>query len=96
MEGSSYLAPMGATTIRDTADIDIEQLAWAVAEDGPVAHHDQLAAVARTARVAGVAFVAAGVLADPAAPAVARQRALGLIATELALATTAQPAHAVA
>jgi hypothetical protein len=96
MEGSSYVALMGATTSSRTTEIDIEQLAWDVAADGPVAHHDQLTAVARTARMAGIAFIAAGVLADPSAPAVARQRALGIIATELAVTATTPAAHAVA
>ena len=97
MEASSYLAPMGATTIsRDSRTIDIDQLAWVVAADGPDAHHGALVALARRARSAGIAGVAAGVLADPTAPAVARQRALGVVATELAATATAPAAHAVA
>ena len=87
---------MGATTSNTTTEIDIEQLAWDVAADGPVAHHDRLTAVARTARFTGVARVAAGVLADPSAPPVARQRALGIIAIELAVATVAPAARSVA
>jgi hypothetical protein len=81
---------MGATV----EIIDIEQLAWVVAEDGPKAHHTELAAVARSARASGVALVAADVLADRDAPAVARQRALGMVALDLAAFQAGQPLEA--
>jgi hypothetical protein len=92
---------MGATTISnsrtiDSSNLDIDQLAWLVAEDGPAAHHGALVALARVARATGLACVAAGVLADPTASAVARQRALGIVATELADTNGSAAVHAVA
>ncbi len=53
----------------------IEQ-AFAIAHDGAAAHHDELVRLAGA--VAPVAPTLASVLADHAAPDVARQRAFGL------------------
>jgi hypothetical protein len=97
MEASSYVSLMGATTINtESTKIDIDGLAWAVAEDGPAAHHDELVAVARNARNAGVASIAASVLADRDAPHVARQRAFALVAAELMVVRAGSPLYAVA
>ena len=88
---------MGATTINtDNREIDIDELAWAVAEDGPAAHHEELVAVARNARSAGVASIAASVLADRDAPHVARQRAFALVSAELVVVRAGSPLYAVA
>jgi hypothetical protein len=86
---------MGAMSSNDN---DFEQLAWAVAEDGPSAHDAELTRLAATARGAGVAFVAADVVADRAAPPVARQRALAAVVAALTSVSSgsAAPLHAVA
>ena len=59
-----------------------------------IAVDTELAAVARSARASGVALVAADVLADRDAPAVARQRALGMVALDLAAFQAGQPLQA--
>jgi hypothetical protein len=74
----------------------MDELAWALAEDGPAAHHDELVAVARNARSAGVASIAASVLADRDAPHVARQRAFALVSAELVVVRAGSPLYAVA
>jgi hypothetical protein len=90
---------MGATTSLSTDfSTDFEPLTWAVAEDGPAAHEHELAQVVRAAREAGIALVAADVVADHGASAVARQRAFAHVVAGFALAVTpsAPTLHAVA
>jgi hypothetical protein len=88
---------MGTSTSNtERTNVDIDELAWAVAEDGPAAHHDELVTVARNARNAGVATIAASVLADRDAPHVARQRAFALVSAELMVVRAGSPLYAVA
>ena len=68
---------------------DIDDLAHALAHHGPQAVEASLAAVASAARARGCSATLADVLADPAQPAVARQRAFGLLAVALVAADDA-------
>jgi hypothetical protein len=66
----------------------IEALTDRVAADGPAPVEAELASYARFARRWGANPALVDVMADPGQPAVARQRAFGRIAAELANATT--------
>jgi hypothetical protein len=70
---------------------DLQLLAHELAATGFVGHDAAIASVSRSARAAGISPVLVDVLADPAAPEVARLRAFGMIATRLAQAAPAQP-----
>lgn len=65
------------------SSIDLATLAWDLEFHGLSGRDDAVLRVARWARVAGMNPVLVDVLADPAAPEVARLRAFGRIATEL-------------
>jgi hypothetical protein len=63
------------------------QLAWDLESRGFSGQEVALRPVIRAARAAGVSPLLVDVLADPAEPEVARLRAFGRVATELAAAT---------
>jgi len=67
-----------------SASILLPDLAAAVERDGVAAHHRHLRQVALDARRAGLSPVLADVLADADAPEVARLRAFGRLAAQLA------------
>ena len=70
----------------DTVTLDISELAAQIAERGieAVAHGGRLDPFVRAARRAGASSTLVTLVADPAQPAVARERAFGLLAVELA------------
>jgi hypothetical protein len=61
----------------------LDDLARAIAVEGIGAHTPELSGVAGAARQAGISPVLVEVLLDEHAPAVARERAFGMIATQL-------------
>ena len=63
---------------------DLTDLAWDLASDGFVGRENAVRQVVRTARSQGVPSVLTDVLADPSQPPVARLRAFGRIAAQLA------------
>ena len=63
---------------------DLTDLAWDLASDGFVGRENAVRQVVRTARAQGVPAVLTEVLANPSEPAVARLRAFGRIAAQLA------------
>lgn len=62
----------------------IDRLAWEIAEHGVTRCADAVRRFATLARSAGVSGRALAVLDDPAQPDVARARAFGMVAAELA------------
>jgi len=64
--------------------IFLSDLAAAVERDGVAAHHRELRDVALDARLAGLSPVLAGIVGDADAPEVARLRAFGRLAAQLA------------
>ena len=66
-----------------TSPASLDDLAWAISVDGIASHTAALRNVAISARREGVGAALVGVLLDPAAPAVARERAFGMIAVAL-------------
>jgi hypothetical protein len=80
----------GVLTDRTIDGEAMTRLAWALAERGTAGVEHDLQALAAQARRVGVRPVAAGVLADQAAPEVVRLRAFSLVASALdAVARTA-------
>ena len=76
---------------------DLADLAWDLASDGFVGREPTVRQVVRTARAAGVSPVLAAVLGDAREPEIARLRAFGRIAAELAARDARRPvvaAHA--
>jgi hypothetical protein len=64
---------------------ELEQIGWTIERSGLANVTDQrLAEIAHEAIQLGIRPIAAGVLADPSEPSVARQRAFGRIASGLA------------
>ncbi len=63
---------------------DLSRLAWSLDTHGAAGHHRALLRVARLARLAGVSTVLVEILADVEAPEIARLRAFGHVAAELA------------
>jgi hypothetical protein len=63
---------------------DLTDLAWDLASDGFVGHEAAVRQVVRTAYAQGVSAGLTGVLADVRQPEVARLRAFGRVAAELA------------
>jgi hypothetical protein len=83
--------PTSLPRLRSTADTGNDpwsDLAARLAEYGPAAVHDELARFAAHARRHGVTPLLVAVVADPTQPDVARQRAFGRIAVELAASTS--------
>lgn len=80
MEWSSYVGCMTPTAAT--------RLAEAVVEDGFDAHRAALAALFAGARRRGVCEAVIGVAADPTAPKVARERALGAVVVRYVAAAT--------
>jgi hypothetical protein len=69
------------------------RLAWDLESFGFASQEVALRPVIRAARAAGVSPVLVDVLADPAEPEVARLRAFGRVATELATLTSVHTGH---
>ena len=63
---------------------DLTELAWDLASDGFLGHEAAVRDVVRTARAHGASAVFIDVLADVRQPEVARLRAFGRLAAELA------------
>jgi hypothetical protein len=61
-----------------------DEAAWAIATDGITAHEQAVTELLAAARSAGVCSVLVDVLADPAEPTVARERAFGRVAAAIA------------
>ena len=79
MKGSSYRDVMTRHPHpQATAD-----LAYYIDRDGVDAHHQELQSLGSDALALGVRPGAAGVLIDPASPAVARERAFAIVARGL-------------
>ena len=64
---------------------ELALLGEAITRDGVGAHEPALAKLASTARSLGVRPAAAGVLADPTAPEVVRERAFSVVAAALCI-----------
>jgi hypothetical protein len=73
------------TTMRTDVRAVADDLASAIASDGIAAHEAAAKELARRAMHRGLVPVVSQILADPAAPPVARQRAFGRVAQALAL-----------
>lgn len=76
-------------TISTTFLRALDRAAHDIAEDGIDAHPAMVDHLVRVARRHGLSPTLATVLADPTAPAVARERAFGRLAATLAAATSA-------
>jgi hypothetical protein len=68
-----------------------DELAWRIDADGITAHETAVAQLSSTARRVGVRGVALNVLADNAQASVARERAFGLVAMQLAVVERRSP-----
>jgi hypothetical protein len=68
-----------------TSPASLDDLAQAISVDGIAAHLPAVREVAGAARRAGLSSVAVTVLDDDDAPAIARERAFGLVAVALAI-----------
>ena len=91
------MAPFAASDTVFDLNRDLDVLATLIAEHGieAVARSGRLDAVVRAARRAGAFATLVAVVADEDAPAVARERAFGRLATQLTgLRTSTQPAVA--
>jgi hypothetical protein len=73
-----------AHTTSLTTPASLDDLAWAISVDGIAAHLPAVRLVTAAARRCGVNPTLVAVLADATAPAVARERAFGLVAVALA------------
>jgi hypothetical protein len=62
----------------------LDALAWRIEADGVDQHAAAVAAVAHTARRAGLRGVVVDLLLDGTVPAVVRERAFGIVASRLA------------
>ena len=87
MKGSPYVGPMTPTAAT--------RLAESVVEDGFGAHRAALAALFADARRRGVGETLLVIAADPTAPTVVRERALGKIVVEYVAACVVPPRDAV-
>lgn len=74
------------------AALDLRSLAHAVADDGIAAHEPAVAELVAAARSRGLCCTLVTVLAEPRAPSVARERALGRVIEALATGRSS-PAH---
>ncbi len=91
------MAPIAASDTVFDLNRDLDVLATLIAEHGieAVARSGRLDSVVRAARRAGAFATLVAVVADENAPAVARERAFGRLATQLtALRSSTQPAVA--
>jgi len=91
------MAPLAASETVFDLNRDLGALAALIAEHGieAVARSGRLDSVIRAARRSGAFATLVAVVADDNAPAVARERAFGRLATQLtALRTSTQPAVA--
>lgn len=73
--------------------IDQDRLAYGIAADGMIPYNDAITAMVLRARAAGHRSAALDVLADPAQPEVARQRAFGKVAVAFADRRHSRPAR---
>jgi hypothetical protein len=92
-----FMAPIAASDTVFDLNRDLGALATLIAEHGieAVARSGRLDSVVRAARRSGAFATLVAVVADDNAPAVARERAFGRLASQLtALRTSTQPAVA--